>query len=234
MKLIITTITAVLLMGCGESQQKTTLSPTEVKLVEPVAETAKPEPPVATATPAEAQPLKPVAEVPAQSSKPLSEADKALIDAALTGNIEAAKQAIVDDANVNVKGSGRWTPMHFATWGGYKEVVKLLIAEDADLNAVDVNGKTPLDWSGGEEETADLLRKYGGKTSEELSIHVAAERGNITVFKQHLAAGANVNAKDRVGKTPLDRAITNYQTETADIIRKHGGKTGEELKAEGN
>jgi hypothetical protein len=42
-----------------------------------------------------------------------------------------------------------------------------------------------------------------------------------------------VNAKDRAGKTPLDRAITNYQTETADIIRKHGGKTAEELKAEG-
>ena len=121
--------------------------------------------------------------------------------------------------------------MHFAAWGGYNEVVKLLIAKDADLNAEDVNGKTPLDWAKG--ETADLLRKYGAKTSEELSIHVAAERGDITVFKQHLAARENVNTKDRVGKTPLDRAITNYQTETADFIRKHGGKTGEELKAEG-
>jgi ankyrin repeat protein len=206
--LLLTTIAAVLLVGCA-TQAKQLSSAAESKLNDPITE------------------------VPAQSSKPLSEADKALIDAALTGNIEAAKQAIVDDANVNVKGSGRWTPVHFATWGGYKEVVKLLIAKDADLNAEDVNGKTPLDWSGGEEETADLLRKYGGKTSEELSIHVAAERGNITVFKQHLAAGANVNAKDRAGKTPLDRAITNYQTETADIIRKHGGKTAEELKAEG-
>ena len=206
--LLLTTIAAVLLVGCA-TQAKQLSSAAESKLNDPIAG------------------------VPAQSSKPLSEADKALIDAALTGNIEAAKQAIVDDANVNVKGSGRWTPMHFATWGGYKEVVKLLIAKDADLNAEDVNGKTPLDWSGGEEETADLLRKHGGKTNEELSIHVAAERGNITVFKQHLAAGANVNAKDRAGKTPLDRAITNYQTETADIIRKHGGKTGEELKAEG-
>ena len=204
--LLLTTIAAVLLVGCA-TQAKQLSSAAESKLNDPIAE------------------------VPAQSSKPLSEADKALIDAALTGNIGAAKQAIVDD--VNVKGSGRWTPVHFATWGGYKEVVKLLIAKDADLNAEDVNGKTPLDWSGGGEETADLLRKHSGKTSEELSIHVAAERGNMTVFKQHLAAGANVNAKDRAGKTPLDRAITNYQTETADIIRKHGGKTAEELGAEG-
>ena len=204
--LLLTTIAAVLVVGCA-TQAKQLSSAAESKLNDPIAE------------------------VPAQSSKPLSEADKALIDAALTGNIKAAKQAIVDD--VNVKGSGRWIPVHFATWGGYKEVVKLLIAKDADLNAEDVNGKTPLDWSGGGEETADLLRKHGGKTSEELSIHIAAERGNMTVFKQHLAAGANVNAKDRAGKTPLDRAITNYQTETADIIRKHGGKTAEELGAEG-
>jgi hypothetical protein len=34
--------------------------------------------------------------------------------------------------------------------------------------------------------------------------------------------------KDDDGKTPLDWA----EGETADLIRKHGGKTGEELKAE--
>jgi hypothetical protein len=40
-----------------------------------------------------------------------------------------------------------------------------------------------------------------------------------------------VNAKDDKGRTPLDRAVGN--TKTADLLRKHGGKTGEELKAEG-
>jgi len=204
--LLLTTIAAVVLVGCATKAKR--LSPAaKVKLFEPIAE------------------------VPAQPLKPFSEADKALINAALTGNLEAAKHAIVNDANLNVEGSGRWTPMHFAAWGGYNEVVKLLITKEADLNAEDVNGKTPIDWAKG--KTADLLRKYGGKTSEELSIHVAAERGNITVVKQHLAAGENVNAKDRAGKTPLDRSITNYQSETADLLRKHGGKTGEELEAEG-
>jgi len=46
-----------------------------------------------------------------------------------------------------------------------------------------------------------------------------------------IAAGADVNAKDDKGRTPLDRAV-GY-TETADLLRKHGGKTAEELKAEG-
>ena len=43
------------------------------------------------------------------------------------------------------------------------------------------------------------------------------------------AKGADVNAKGADGKTPLDSA----DGETADLLRKHGGKTGEELKAEG-
>jgi len=48
-----------------------------------------------------------------------------------------------------------------------------------------------------------------------------------------LAAGADVNANNRFDSTPLDWAITSKHTETADLLRKHGGKTGEELKAEG-
>ena len=104
----------------------------------------------------------------------------------------------------------------------------------------------------------------------DISIHDAATLGNIEAIKQHLAAGADVNAKDDDGisplllaatwghkeivelfiangadvnakavdgETPLDRATMPGSpfdiTETADLLRKHGGKTGEELKAEG-
>ena len=45
--------------------------------------------------------------------------------------------------------------------------------------------------------------------------------------------GADVNAKLEGGRTPLDVAIIQNKSETADLLRKHGGKTGEELKAEG-
>jgi len=38
---------------------------------------------------------------------------------------------------------------------------------------------------------------------------------------------------DDDGITPLDFAIVDKQSETADLLRKYGGKTGEELKAEG-
>ena len=46
-----------------------------------------------------------------------------------------------------------------------------------------------------------------------------------------IANGADVNAKDRDGKTPLDLAnIYPKRPKTADLLLKHGGKTGEELK----
>jgi hypothetical protein len=42
-----------------------------------------------------------------------------------------------------------------------------------------------------------------------------------------------VNAKQKGGGTPLDLAIQFKEPETADLLRKHGGKTADELKAEG-
>ena len=116
---------------------------------------------------------------------------------------------------------------------------------------------------------AVLLVGCGPKIPD-ISIHEAAERGDIETVKQHLAAGTDVNAKIESGsaplhfaatqghkeiaelliakgadvnvkiedgRTPLDMAIflkqTLNQTETANLLRKHGGKTSEELKAEG-
>ena len=65
-----------------------------------------------------------------------------------------------------------------------------------------------------------------------VDIHQAAYDGDIQAVKQHLVDGADVNAKNDVGMTPLDWA--NSYPEIAELLRKHGGKTSEELKAAGN
>ena len=133
-----------------------------------------------------------------------SGAEKSLIDAAGSGNIEAVKQAIADGANVEVKNVFSITPLHFASAKGHKEIVELLIAEGSDVNAKNVGGETPLDS--------------------------AAYWGHKEVAKLLISRGADVNAKDEDGKTPLDYAIGRKHPETAELLRKHGGKTGEELK----
>jgi ankyrin repeat protein len=48
-----------------------------------------------------------------------------------------------------------------------------------------------------------------------------------------IAKGADVNAKDKSGSTPLGGAIRRKHSEIADLLRKHGGKTKKELEAEG-
>ena len=62
----------------------------------------------------------------------------------------------------------------------------------------------------------------------------AAEKGNIEAVKQHLDAGADVNAKMDDGETPLVTAIMHKKTATAALLRKHGGKTKKELETTGN
>ncbi len=61
----------------------------------------------------------------------------------------------------------------------------------------------------------------------------ATQNGHKEIVELLVVNGADVNAKGEKGKTPLDWAIYFKHPETADLLRKHGGKTGEELKAEG-
>ena len=70
---------------------------------------------------------------------------------------------------------------------------------------------------------------------ERTALHHAVEARYVhkEIAKLLITKGADVNAKQRNGDTPLELAISNDKTETADLLRKHGGKTGEELKAEG-
>ena len=173
---LIAIVAAVLVVGCGKSQQSAP-SP-EAEPVKSVAEAAKPEPPTAKAP------------------------DISIFDAALGGNIEVVKQHLAAGANVNVK-DDNWgaTPLHFAARNGHKDVAELLvvkgaalntkdddgrtplhmvadighngiaellIAKGADVNAKDKKGFTPLNEAKNKPETAGLLRKHGGKTSEEL------------------------------------------------------------------
>jgi ankyrin repeat protein len=62
-------------------------------------------------------------------------------------------------------------------------------------------------------------------------LQYAAMAGQTGIAKLLLIKEADLNTKNINGKRPLDWAMT---TEIAALLRKHGGKTGAELKAEGN
>ena len=47
-------------------------------------------------------------------------------------------------ASVNAEDSFKWTPLHFACHAGSKDIVELLLSNGAHLEAVTVNGATPI------------------------------------------------------------------------------------------
>ena len=172
--LLLTTIAAVLVVGCGDAQQSSPAATTPT--AETVAKAVQPEPQTVKA--------------PYIS----------IHDAVESGNIEAVQQHLAAGTDVNAKGKYGATPLHNTA---IKEIAELLIPNGAEVNAKDGNGWTPL--------------------------HYAAGRGHRETAELLIAKGADVNAKGADGATPLDSA----DGEIAALLRKHGGKTGAELKAEG-
>jgi hypothetical protein len=163
--LLLTTIAAVVLVGCGESQQSSTTP--EANPAEPVAEVpAQPSSP-----PPEAKPVKPVAEAATPEPPKAKAPNISIHEAVMRGNIEAVKQHLAAGTDVNAKNRDKWTPLHYTASSGCKEIAELLIAEGADVNAKKtLLDHTPLDRAirNKQTEIADLLRKHGGKTGEEL------------------------------------------------------------------
>jgi len=155
-----------------------------------------------------------------RTSRSLQAAAESIEAAASEGDIEAVKKHLANGADVNAKGWNGLTTLQWAASSGHTEIVEPLIAAGADVNAKVKRGFTPLDLAemvlgydspeakAAKKETADLLRKHGGKSGVADSLHVAAAVGNIEAVKQHLADGADVNAKDANGEIPLHIAAT--------------------------
>ena len=115
-------------------------------------------------------------------------------------------------------------PIINAAMNGNIETTKKAISDGADVNSKDEFGFTAL--------------------------HYTAWYGQKKIVELLIAKGADVNAKvlsgAKKGSTPLDLNFINVEiskseggsgskiyTETADLLRKHGAKTGKELKAKG-
>ena len=149
-------------------------------------------------------------------------AAESIVVAVELGNIEAVKQHLNDGTEVNAKGGTGRTPLHWAAIEGHKEIAELLIAEGADVNAKTNDGKTPLDEAinpfYNKTEIANLLHKHGGKHG---TIHSAVGGGDVEAVKEFFAAGADVNAK-RYGWTPLCEAAKEGHKEIAELLIKEG------------
>ena len=154
--------------------------------------------------------------------------------ATLEGHFEIVELLLSNGADVNL---------------GFKGMGQIIPVSPLDIS-------TSFDYP----KISDLLRKNGGKHA---SIHGAAEGGDIDSVKDFLASGVDVDAVNEYKKTALHVAKTleiaelliskvadvNFKSnigtplfshkygdnnaEIIDLLKKNGGKTQWELKAEG-
>ena len=121
--------------------------------------------------------------------------DKALHNKASLSDVEVAKLFIKHGADVNAKDSKGNTPLHSVK---NMEVAKVLIENGADVNARDIEGNTPLHKSVREY----YRRPYCSPFTERICPpHDYTKKLETTKFL--IKKGADVNAKNKSGETPL-------------------------------
>ena len=120
-------------------------------------------------------------------------------DAAKKGDLEKVEALLKDNANlVCSKDNHGRTPLHCAVGTRHKDVVELLLASRAEVNAKGTNGGTPL--------------------------HMAAVGGFKEVVELLLVNEAEVNAKNIHGKTPLHYAALNGHKAVMELLLAHGAE----------
>jgi ankyrin repeat protein len=128
--------------------------------------------------------------------------DLDVLEAAAIGDLERLRALLDEDPSLaNAWSDDGFTPLHYAAFFGQPEAAKLLIERGADLEARSTNREFALD-------AAPLH-----------SAVAARERGTIEVL---LDAGADVNAVQHGGFTPLLEAAQSGQAEVVELLLERG------------
>ena len=212
----------------------------------------------------------------------MGSAERAFLANVRAGNIPEVKKFLDNGGRVNLQDEEGCTPLFWAVADDYKgshtQMVALLIARGADVNALDDTQTAPLHMASNKETAALLIdagadintKDYEGRTilhrsarnaanaasktwtmylglvellveegadlnakddAGKTTLHVVAqqfdEKKASEICELLITNGARVNEEDSTGRTALDDAIAHQRSETAEVLRKHGGKTAQ-------
>ena len=144
--------------------------------------------------------------------------ESVLMTAARTGDPVTLKALLVAGAKVNVAEENQGqTPLMYAAGENHANAVKVLIEGGADVNAK----SKPLVWPEFKFNTGGMiytLQPVGGWSAA----MYAARAGAIDAVRALADAGADLNAPDPDGTTPLILAVVNAKFDTAVALLEKG------------
>jgi ankyrin repeat protein len=152
----------------------------------------------------------------ANVESPNPDGETALMLVARAGNVEAGKLLLKHGANVNAQENfRRQTPLIWAAAESQPELVRLLIAAHADVNARSLINTNRRQVTG---EPRAQARPPGGMTP----LLYAARQGCLGCVKYLAEGKADLNMADPEGITPMLIAAENFNFDIAAYLVKQG------------
>lgn len=180
------------------------------------------------------------------------EGNRALTLAARGGHVAATELLIHRKADLNAQNVHGWTPLMYAAMSGAVEVSKALLWADADVTRVDLQRRNVCMWAArhGHQGIMEALLAKGvdltlhdaegftalDHANEHLELKAtlvlaeernrrileAVQRNDEVAVLEAIADGANCDAQDGQGWTPLMWAVLHDSAELAGILVQHG------------
>ena len=157
---------------------------------------------------------------------PAVDPDQALLQAAMNGHLDAAREALGEGADPNKMEEG-CSPLFWAAQEGYTEMVGLLLDAGADIDLPDPGGFSPLKQAVGNNhpETVECLLLRGANVEgvcptdgNSTVLHTAAAYGRMECIRLLLLYGADRRTQNHRGQTPYDIAIECGETAAAELL----------------
>jgi ankyrin repeat protein len=122
-------------------------------------------------------------------------------ETAVVGDLDKLKTELAEyPEELNAYSRDGYTPLQLACFFGHEEMVNYLLAAGGDIQAVSHNAMSIQ------------------------PIHAAAANGNLVILKALLENGADVNAKQAEGYTPLAQAIQSKNEAMIALLRQYGAE----------